>query len=207
MEMEFSACFTGHRTVEAGQVPLVRERLEKIIRFLYDHREIRFFICGGALGFDTLAAQAVLAFRRTHPQARLILAIPCPEQAARWRLKDQQEYNRILAEADERVLVSPQYVTGCMLRRNRWMVDHASVCVCYMRAAGSGTGYTVRYALEQHRELVNLAMPALLEPIRMKEPLEWNCTFTSLSAGKNARTVPFRPFPAGRIHLKRILKP
>ena len=39
-----------------------------------------FYGAGGALGFDTLAAQTVLDMKKEYPQLRLILVLPCEDQ-------------------------------------------------------------------------------------------------------------------------------
>lgn len=36
-----------------------------------------FYGAGGALGFDTIAAQTVLEMKNEYPQLRLILVLPC----------------------------------------------------------------------------------------------------------------------------------
>ena len=111
-----------------------------------------------ALGFDLLAAQAVLRLRDRFPDARLILALPCPSQADRWAQTDRQLYNRMLSRADQVILVSPAYFEGCMQKRNRFMVDRSSLCVCYMKHCRGGTWYTVSYAYDQGLEIRNLTV-------------------------------------------------
>ena len=118
----------------------------------------RFFFSGAALGFDLLAAQAVLRLRRAHPDARLLLALPCPTQADRWSSQDRIIYRNILSAADHVVCVSPAYFEGCMQKRNRYMVDHSTLCLCYLRTCRGGTWYTVSYAYDQGLEIRNLAL-------------------------------------------------
>ena len=69
-----------------------------------------------------------------------------------------QEYERIKALADKVVYTSQEYTKGCMHRRNRHLVDHSSVCVCYLTKKDGGTAYTVDYAEKQGLEIVNLAL-------------------------------------------------
>ena len=54
-----SCCFTGHRRISAEQKRLLIKKLDKLLDTL-SARGINHYICGGALGFDTLAAQVVL---------------------------------------------------------------------------------------------------------------------------------------------------
>ena len=93
-----------------------------------------------------LAAQAVLKARRYHPQVKLILALPCRNQAERWKEADRLLYDSIKRRADEVVYVSEHYTRGCMFERNRYMVDHSDICICYCTSGEGGTAYTVKYA-------------------------------------------------------------
>lgn len=115
------------------------------------------FLSGGALGFDTLAAQTVLQVKTIHPEIRLILAIPCPGQSDRWSLKDRQTYQKILLAADERFWVSDFYFPGCMQKRNRFLIDHSDTCLCYLKNTYGGTWNTVSYAYDRHCKIHNIA--------------------------------------------------
>ena len=132
----------------------------KIILFfaasLYQ-RGIRFYGAGGALGFDCLAAQTVLRLRESYPDMKLILVLPCLTQTRGWRPEDIAEYERIKAQADKVVYTAQQYTRGCMHKRNRHLVNHSSVCVCYLNRESGGTAYTVDYAKQQGLEIINLA--------------------------------------------------
>ncbi len=150
-------CFTGHRLIPEKDRPALSASLDEALREAYG-QGFRGFFSGAALGFDLLAAQAVLRLRDRFPDARLILALPCPSQADRWAQTDRQLYNRMLSRADQVILVSPAYFEGCMQKRNRFMVDRSSLCVCYMKHCRGGTWYTVSYAYDQGLEIRNLTV-------------------------------------------------
>lgn len=57
-----TACFTGHRRIPAEQVGGICEQLNTAIVSLIERGYI-FFCAGGALGYDTLAAQAVIVLK------------------------------------------------------------------------------------------------------------------------------------------------
>jgi uncharacterized phage-like protein YoqJ len=116
----------------------------------------RHFICGGALGFDTLAARAVLYLRTKKQGICLHLVLPCRNQCDGWSKKDTELYKEILLSAHEVVYLRDRYEKGCMHQRNRTMVDASSVCVAYLTVATGGTAYTVEYAREQGVEVINL---------------------------------------------------
>lgn len=117
----------------------------------------RYFGCGGALGFDTLAAQTVLRLREIYPEIRLILVLPCRDQTRGWKQADVAEYDRIMKAADKVTYTSEQYYSGCMHKRNRHLVDNSSLCICYLTEQSGGTAYTVNYARSQGLKIINVA--------------------------------------------------
>ena len=155
--MTETACFTGHRRLPPEKLSTVMSLLVREIGEAY-RAGYRRFLCGGAIGFDTLAALQVLAFRRCHPDVKLIMVIPCGDQADRWPEKDRNIYRDICSRADEKIVLSPEYYPGCMQTRNRYMVDHSSLCICYLYSLHGGTAYTVRYAVHRDLAVINLAM-------------------------------------------------
>lgn len=115
-------------------------------------------MAGGALGFDTLAARTVLRLKKEFPKIRLVLALPCPpeEQTLKWTNQQRGEYQEILEQADEVITLSPKYVDGCMLERNRYMVNNSVKLIHYLRSDRGGTKYTVKYAKTRGIELIEL---------------------------------------------------
>ena len=151
-----TCCFTGHRQIPAEKRAEIADRLECVIVNLYQ-RGIRYYGAGGALGFDTLAAQAVIHLRESCSSMKLILVLPCLAQTRGWRPEDVAEYERIKDLADKVVYTSQEYSRGCMHKRNRHLVDNSGVCVCYLTDDSGGTAYTVKYAEKQGLEIINVA--------------------------------------------------
>ena len=142
---ERTACFTGHRTIPFLQRRKIEKRTEEALIEAIK-QGYRFFGAGGALGFDTLAAQTVLRLKKTYPQIKLILVLPCLSQTRGWRPEDIAEYERIKAAADKVVYTSQEYTRDCMFKRNRHLVDNSSLCIAYLTENSGGTAYTVDYA-------------------------------------------------------------
>ena len=60
-------------------------------------------------------------------------------------------------QADEVVYVSREYQDGCMLKRNRYLVNHAACLLAvYNGEWRGGTAMTVRYARKMGREVIVL---------------------------------------------------
>lgn len=93
-----SCCFTGHRQIPPEERAEITSRLERVITSLYQ-KGIRYYGAGGALGFDTLAAQTVIQLRENCAGMKLILVLPCLMQTKGWRPKDVAKYESIKAQA------------------------------------------------------------------------------------------------------------
>ena len=154
---ETGCCFTGHRIIpEDIRVSLI-DRLKNGVDYLYTHMNIKIFYAGGALGFDTIAAEAVIERRKEHPDIRLVIVSPCKDQDKLWGIKDRTRYYQIKRAADDVIYLSEHYYRGCMHQRNRYLVDHSAACICYLTADTGGTAYTVGYAQSKGLKIFNLA--------------------------------------------------
>lgn len=156
-------CFTGHRHIPDGIIPQLTNVLENTISSLYKEG-YRIFVCGGALGFDTLAAQTVLKVSTRISSVKLFLALPCRNQTERWQTSAHfdatqaiREYQRIKGLADCVVYVNDFATDTCMKERNQYMVDHSSVCIAYCKPGvfRSGTAQTVRMAEKAGLRVIN----------------------------------------------------
>lgn len=152
-----SCCFTGHRKITNIDGLRIPTLLRKYVKGLYEKRGITRFYAGGALGFDTLAAEAVIALRDRGLPITLHLLIPCRDQDKYWCEEDVAYYREILSLADSVEYICESYTGFCMHQRNRALVDRSSVCVAYHVKDVGGTAYTVNYALSHGVEVFNIA--------------------------------------------------
>jgi hypothetical protein len=84
-----SACFTGHRRIGSGELPVLKQRLDEAIENLI-REGVTTFHCGGALGFDSLAGNAVLGFKAKYDMVRLVMLLPCTDQDKSWSENDKE---------------------------------------------------------------------------------------------------------------------
>ena len=153
---EKTVCFTGHRTIPMLKKWKIEKKLKETLEALIDNGYC-YFGAGGALGFDTIAAQTVLELKKKHPEIKLILVLPCKNQTRGWEEKDVTVYESIIEQADKVVYTQEHYDRGCMLKRNRHLVDNSSVCVAYLTEEKGGTAYTVNYANQKGVKVINIA--------------------------------------------------
>lgn len=154
---DITACFTGHRSLPLRRQSEFISNTDTAIAHLYE-QGYKNFIAGGAVGYDTLAACRVVIAKRNYSDVNLILALPCRNQTERWTSEnDLKMYKFLLGAADDVIYTSQFYDKGCMQIRNRWMVDHSSVCIAYCTSNTGGTASTVRYAKRNNLRVINVA--------------------------------------------------
>ena len=132
MEKKTTCCFTGHRPEKLpwgddeqdSRCLRAKEQLHGAVLRAYE-AGCRHFISGMARGGDLYFAEEILALRRVHPEVTLECARPCETQADHWPEPEHQRYLGILEQCNYETLVQHCYDRGCMMRRNRSMVDHS----------------------------------------------------------------------------------
>ncbi len=164
MDATNGACaFTGHR---AEKLPWrnneddprclsLKTQLEDAIEAVY-RAGITHFICGMATGCDLYFGEAVLALRAIHGEVTLEAAIPWEGQSSAWAEPLRRRYARLVAECDYHTLVQKNYTPDCLMRRNRYMVDSASVLIAANSGRPGGTMSTLLYAIRRGCEIIEL---------------------------------------------------
>lgn len=165
MQRDVTCCFTGHRPDKLPwgadeSDPRCIDLKKRIAAALEDAYEkgMRHFICGMALGADLYFCEAALDLRSRLPGVTVEAAIPCEEQAARWSERDRNRYFALVKACDYETMVQHHYDRGCMLRRNRYMVDRASMLIAAYDGLLGGTMYTLTYAMKKELEIVTLEL-------------------------------------------------
>ena len=114
---------------------------------------VEVFCCGMARGCDLYFAEAVLQLKKQHPDLRLEAWVPCPGQADAWPEEDRIRWEKLLNLCDEVYTVERFYSDGCMLRRDKAMVDQLDILLSVWDGNPGGTGWTVNYAKRQGKRL------------------------------------------------------
>ena len=157
MEQNRRICvFTGHRSINAKHMALLSEKLDEVVERLIAEGYTE-FRAGGAVGFDTVAALAVLEKKKRHGQVRLHMFLPCYGQEKNWSENMKRTYRFVLERADRVRYSCENYVNGCMQMRNRDMVSGSEICVAYYDTKRhGGSRYTVEYAQKRGVSVINL---------------------------------------------------
>ena len=142
---------TGHRILNKD---FDKVRLEYVFNKLIEGG-YNCFLVGMALGFDT-ECFCILEKLREKNSIKIIACIPCLDQDKKFNKEQKEKYQEMLTKADEKVIISQEYTSECMMQRNRYMVDNCSVVVSYKRREVGGTAGTVRYAKKQGVSVIEL---------------------------------------------------
>ena len=85
-------------------------------------------------------------------------AVPFAGQAEHWGAAQRQRYESLLARCDAVTVLQEYYSPGCMMKRNRYMVDHADLIIACYDGKSGGTLNTLRYAMERGIQIVHLPL-------------------------------------------------
>ena len=146
-ERENTCCFTGHREYKLPWGSDENDpRCRRLQQQLFDAVDavyadgIRHFICGMANGCDLYFFDA----------ARY------SGQADRWRPELRERYAYDLRQCDYQTLVQEAYTPGCMMRRNRYMVDASRILIAAFDGRPGGTARTLEYAARRRLEIIQI---------------------------------------------------
>ncbi|MBE6682148.1 MAG: DUF1273 domain-containing protein [Ruminococcaceae bacterium] len=159
-----SCSFTGHRSLTPEETRSLVPKLKSTVLYL-SSLGVKEFHCGGAIGFDTLAATVVYDLSREHTDIKLVLELPYENQSKGWNETNRRFYDFVKSKAHEINIhgenpKNREQAVKLLLSRNRLMIDKSHYCVCYlkdMNAKKGGTAYTVNYAKLHDLQIINLA--------------------------------------------------
>ncbi len=151
---EVSCCFSGHRPDKLAfgydeshpDCIAMKQGLFDCIGSLISQGFSTFY-GGMAQGSDIYCAEAVLVHRKNHPGIRFVAVAPYLGQEKRWSTEYQHRYQSILEQADEALVLNQRYHRGCMMQRNRYMVDRSNLLVAIYSGESGGTKRTLQYAV------------------------------------------------------------
>ena len=149
---------TGHRPDKIlidkfnGYNPYVSYRLFLLARNALRSHKPEVVVTGMALGWDLAIADA--ARKEGIPY---IAALAFKGQESNWSDEDKRKYKILLDFADEVHVSSETPSKSAYLDRDRWVVDSSDYMIAlWNKEKTGGTAYTVRYANEREKDIVNL---------------------------------------------------
>jgi len=152
-----ACCFTGHRTIPKDKFDSIAIKTEIKIRELISAFGVCDFYVGGALGYDTLAAQILFRLRGTEfPHIKVILIYPFEGFTDGWTNEQKMIYTQMFDAFDDHICASPAPGAASYLARDRQLAERSMFCICCCARKTGGTAYTVRYAKKKGLQIYNI---------------------------------------------------
>jgi len=146
--MTMTLAVTGHRPNKLGGYDTPNPTYDAVRRALRTRLlELRptKVLTGMALGVDQWVAELCIEL-----QIPFVAVIPFPGQEKAWPRRAQRRYHTLLAQAVDRVIVSPgPYAPEKMHLRNEWLVEHADELLSVWDGSPGGTSSCRAYALKE----------------------------------------------------------
>lgn len=145
-----TVAFSGYRSEKLPENidPIrinLKESIQDCIEKGYDT-----FLCGMADGFDLMAAELVIDFKKS-TEVKLICIVPFDDGRAK-----NEFYNYVLENSDDRIVLSDKFSYNSYYKRNDYMIDNCDMLICYYDGRYGGTEYTVDYANKKGVPVINL---------------------------------------------------
>lgn len=123
-----------------------------------------FFLTGGAIGSDLMAAEVILELRKKYGKRKVVhqLCLPCLNHCEKWGKEDKERLERIKEDSTVYYVSHSPYFNGCMQKRNKYMVDTSAVLFAVYDGQPGGTKNTVDYARKMERKILMLRPNALI---------------------------------------------
>lgn len=150
----FRVAFFGHRYVD--NILKVEELLEEQIRKLLDENEYVEFLVGRNGDFDRCASSSVIRVRKRYRDDNSALVLVLPYQTAEYQ-SNEESFHDYYTDAEISYEASKSHPKAAFRIRNREMVDRADLIICYIDHLSGGALNTVQYAIEQGKDVINLA--------------------------------------------------
>ena len=145
-DRSITALFIGNR--DCAEV--TTKDIEKAVIIAIDSG-VRVFLNGGQGHFDRTAARAVYNLNEQYPFIKSYLILPYRT----FNHYDAELYDEIIFPFEQHIESYYTYL-GNIGKRNRYLVDHASAAICYVRNHTGGAGKTLAYAIKKGLKIINV---------------------------------------------------
>ena len=149
----YTVSFFGHRIIE--QPLLIEQSLEELIGSLLRSKEYVEFLVGRNGDFDQLVSSTIHRCNREIREDNSAHVWVLPYATADYR--DNEEDYRAYYDEIEVFDSAGKHFKAAFQARNRNMVDRADLVVFYVERNEGGAYQTMRYAIQQGKQYINLA--------------------------------------------------
>lgn len=138
-----TCAFFGHRECHGLELGVLRDAIETLIR-----QGVTTFYVGNQGQFDSMVYSCLKQLRKFYPHIRVAVVLAyLPAETQKWADLSDTVY-------PEGIELGPQRFA--LERRNKWLVDHADYCLCYISHARGGAYKFARLARRRGKRVFNL---------------------------------------------------
>lgn len=150
----FTVSFFGHRNIELGSE--IENRLDSLLHEIITQREYVEFLIGRDGEFDLLVSSVIKQAVTKYDCENTSLILVLPYMKAEFCDNEQSylEYYDDVEICSESANAHPK---AAIQLRNRVMVDHSDLVICYVKHKSGGAYKTIQYAEKQGKRIINLA--------------------------------------------------
>ena len=146
MERDTTAVFIGHRDCFELSEKDIIPKIEKAVTM-----GVTTFLNGGMGHFDHLCAIAVDQLKKKHPEIKQYLIKPYPTL----KVPDEELFD------DSGLFALDWYIENighrrAIPKRNEYMIQQASVAICYVKHNSSGSYKTYQLAAQKGLKIINV---------------------------------------------------
>jgi len=134
----------------------VEELLEEQIRKLINEKEYVDFVVGRNGEFDQCVSSTVLRVRKNVRDDNSALVLMLPYPTAEY-LNNEEYFHDYYTDVEISYEASKSHPKSAIQIRNREMVDRADLIICYVEHNEGGAWQTVKFAIKQGKNVINLA--------------------------------------------------
>lgn len=135
---------------------IISQEIEKAV--LSGHHR---FLCGFTAGVDLLLAETVLEMRQKYPYITLESIMAYEDEAAKWPENIREQYYSLLEYCDNDRLLQTQFTLDCLIRRNRYLVDHADTLLAVTDGLLGNPMQAIQYAASRDKSILCISPSTL----------------------------------------------
>lgn len=141
---EKTVTFIGHSICDSVDAEKLERDIETLIRRGFDR-----FLCGGMGAFDSKCAFLVRKLQGRYPHVRSCLVLP------------YLTFSYVREDYDETMYpegLERYHFKAAIFARNRYMVSHSRIAICYVNHSWGGAAKTYAYVKKQGLHIINLGI-------------------------------------------------
>lgn len=152
MEKIYTVSFFGHRFID--NITELEKQVERVVETITLVHRSTVFLVGQEGDFDRVTTSVVRRAKALRDNIYLSLVLPYPKTDYIHNIESYNEFYDDVEIYDKSEIAHPK---AAYQIRNRYMVDRSDVVIFCVKNENGGAAQTLRYAMKQNKQTINLA--------------------------------------------------